>query len=345
MTENNFAALTLADAAGILEATESALIFIHRSPDPDALGSGFALAQMLRLMGKTARVVCADPVPHRLQFLLREQEDCAYTEGMEADYALLCAVDTASPGQLGALEPMAEKITLSIDHHGANDPYCANCTIPTAAAAGEILFSLYRMWTESGRIAPSADVCRLLYAALVADTGSFKFSNSTKDTLLCAAELMGEIASADDGGDDTAMICHRIFECRTLAELHAQRAGIDALRITHNGELGIVLFTLDMIREAGITQEDIGNIVGLPRTVEGVKVALSVKQSEDEPTQWRISARASCDIDVSAVCASFGGGGHKRAAGCAITAPDADTAYAIVTEAFGRALDEAEAHS
>ncbi len=343
MTENNFAALSLGDAARVLLAADSALIFIHRNPDGDALGSSFALAQMLRQMGKPARVVCCDAIPRRLQFLLRGQEDCAFTEGMEQDYALLCSVDTASPAQLGGLSAMAEKITLAIDHHGANEPYCDNCTVPTAAAAGELICNLYRMWTEDGLLAHDADICRLLYAAIVSDTGSFKYSNSTRDTLLCAADLMGEINSADDGGDDVAMICHRIFECRTMTELYAQRAGIDALRITHDGELGIVLFTLEMIKNAGITQEDIGNIVGLPRTVEGVKVALSVKQSDDDPTVWRVSARASCDIDVSAVCASFGGGGHKRAAGCTITAPDADAAFSIVAEAFGRALDEAEA--
>lgn len=342
MTENNFAALTLSDAARILRDANRVLLFIHQNPDGDAVGSGFALAQILRAAGKAVRLVCGDEIPRRLRFLMRGQEECVYTEGMEAEYDLLCSVDTAAPVQLGDLAHMAEKITLSIDHHGMNTPYCDNCTVPTASAAGELIYDLYKMFCEDGTIRPDGDICRLLYAAVVSDTGSFKFSNTTRGTLLRAADMVGEIAACTDGGDDTAMICHRLFECRTMTELYAQRAGIDALRLAHNGELGIVLFTKAMLEEAGLTYEDIGNVVSLPRTVDGVKIALSVKQSEDDPTVWRVSSRASCDVDVSAVCASFGGGGHKRAAGCTVTAPDADTAFATVAEAFGHALDEAE---
>lgn len=341
-TENEFPALGCEDAAQLLLPADSVLICIHRNPDGDALGSGFALAEMLRAMGKTARVVCADEIPHRLVFLMSGQDDCAYQPGMEDAYSLVCAVDTASAAQLGALSPLAPKIALSLDHHAANEPYSPNWTDGAASAAGELLFHLYRHFLDSGRIPESAAVCRRLYAAIISDTGSFKYANTTRDTLLVAAELLGTISAAADGGDDPAMICHRLFECRTLTELHAQRAGIDALRLAHGGELGIVLFTAAMLRENHLTAEDIGNIVGLPRTVEGVKIALSVKQSEDDGTQWRVSSRASCDLDVSSVCASFGGGGHRRAAGCVITAPDAESAYDTVCEAFGRLLDTEE---
>jgi phosphoesterase RecJ-like protein len=342
MTENNFAALTLAEAAERLLAAEGVLIFIHQNPDGDAVGSGFALAQILRSAGKKARVVCGDEIPRRLRFLMRGQEDCTYSEELETEYPLLCSVDTASTMQLGKLGALAEKITVAIDHHGMNEPYCDNCTVPTAAAAGELIYDLYRMLCDSGTIRPDGDICRLLYSALVSDTGSFKFANTTKETLLRAADMLEEINRCTDGGDDTAMLCHRLFECRTMTELYAQKAGIDALRLSHNGELGVVLFTKEMVDAAGITYEDISNIVGLPRTVDGVKIALAIKQSESDPTEWRVSSRASCCVDVSAVCASFGGGGHKRAAGCTVTAPDAETAYARITEAFGRALEEAE---
>ena len=339
---NDFPSLTVDDAARILTGADRVLICIHRNPDGDAVGSGFALAQLLRTMGKEARVVCADEIPHRLRFLLRGQEDCAYTPGMEDGFSLVCAVDTASPAQLGTLMHLAGKIALSIDHHAANEAYSPNWTDPSASASGEILFRLFRLLTGSGAAEKSADVCRLLYAAIVSDTGSFKYANTTRETLLTAAELVGMISEAADGGDDPAMICHRLFECRTVTELYAQRAGIDALRLAHGGALGVVVFTVRMLRENGITSDDIGNIVSLPRTVEGVQIALSVKQSEEDPTAWRVSARASCDLDVSSVCAAFGGGGHRRAAGCVISAADAEEAFTIVCEAFGRLLDAEE---
>lgn len=337
MMTNDFPALTLGEAAECLRTAQRVLICIHRSPDGDAVGSGFALAEMLRGMGKTARVVCGDEIPRRLRFLMRGQTDAAYTEGMEKDFDLLCAVDTASVAQLGALSPLAEKIALSIDHHENNAPFCPHCTHGDASAAGEVLFDL----ASAGAFSLTADVSRLLYAAIVSDTGSFKFANTSKNTLMKAAQLLGNIAEATDGGDDLATINHRLFECRTMSELRAQRAGIDALRITREGRLGIVVFTAQMLKENELTAEDIGNIVGLPRTVEGVQIALSVKQSETDPTEWRVSSRASVDVDVSAVCAAFGGGGHRRAAGCTVTAPDAESAFAIVERAFGDLLEDA----
>ena len=337
----NFSALSLDEAVQILQSAPSVLIFIHQNPDGDAVGSAFALAQILRSAGKHAHVVCADEIPPRLAFLLRGQDSCTYTEGMEQEYSLLCAVDTASPAQLGKLQFLSDSMQLSIDHHGMNEPFCKNFTDPGASAAGELIFTVYRRFLESGCIRPSADICRLLYAAIVSDTGSFKFSNTTKQTFLIAAELTDEISSAADGGDDTAMLCHRLFECRTLSELYAQRAGIDALKLTRGGALGIVLFTRKTLEENGITDADIANAVSIPRGVAGVKISLSVKQSPDDPTLWRVSSRASCDIDVASICAQFGGGGHRRAAGCVITAPDADSAFAVVSEAFGQALDAA----
>ncbi len=343
MTESKAIAVTLDEAVRVLTDAPSVLIFIHQNPDGDALGSGFALAQMLRGMGKTARVVCADEIPHRLCFLMRGQDDCAYTEGMESDYALLCAVDTASTAQLGALSPLAEKITLSLDHHEQNDPFCAHCTVPTASAAGEVLFDLYGLFVAEGQLTPSADIARLLYAAIVSDTGSFKFSNTTKTTLLKAAELLEAISTAEDGGDDLAMLNHRLFSCRTLSELYAQRTAIDSLRLFFDGALGVVLLTEEMLTQNGLSREDFGDIVGIPRSIEGVRIALSVKQSETDPTSFRISSRATEDLDVASVCASFGGGGHRRAAGCTVTAPDAESAIAIVTEAFGRLLGAEDA--
>lgn len=336
---SDFLEIPLAEAAHRLLESERVLIFVHQNPDGDCVGSGFALAEMLRNMGKSAYVVCADEIPKRLRFLMRGQDDCRYTEGMEDGCDLLCAVDTASVSQLGALGALAPKITLSLDHHESNAAFSDNCTCPDAAACGELLFDLYGIFQDMGHLQHLADVCRLLYAAIVSDTGSFKFANTTRDTLLKAADLVDAIRKAEDGGDDLPMINHRLFENRTMTELYAQRAGIDALRFAHSGEVGVVVFTAEMLRENGITLEDIGNIVSLPRAVEGVKIAVSVKQSLEDPTVWRVSSRASVDVDVAAVCAAFGGGGHRRAAGCTVSAPDADTAFSIVAEAFCAVLD------
>jgi len=100
----------------------------------------------------------------------------------------------------------------------------------------------------------------------------------------------------------------------------------------------VVLFTQQMLADAGLTEEEIGNVVDTPRGVEGVLVGLSLRQLASDPMQYKVSARANGNIDVSAVCAGFGGGGHVRAAGCTVTAESPEEALETVVEAFLSAL-------
>ena len=179
---NEIICRSLEEAATRLETANRILLLIHQNPDGDAVGSGFALKRMLCAMGKAVHLICADPIPKRLAFLMWAQEDCAYREGMEDEYDLLCAVDTASVTQLGALGHLASRIGISLDHHGMNDPFCPHYTDPSASAAGEVLYSFARHWEERGLIGRDADVSRALYTAIVSDTGSFKYSNTTKNT-------------------------------------------------------------------------------------------------------------------------------------------------------------------
>ena len=330
-------AVTLAEAAARLAQSGRVRVFIHRSPDGDAVGSAFALTRMLRQRGCEARVVCADPIPQRLEFLTDGQHDVRCTDADGAPDVLRAAVDVAAPGQLGALAPLADTITLSLDHHGIGTPWCAHYTDPTASAAGEILARLYRMLCDEGTLRPDAAVARALYAAIVSDTGGFTYANTTPETMRIGAALLSEIAAASDGGDDAAMICHRLLASKTMSELRAERLCLDALTLAEDGRLGAVLITQRMLEENGLCEEDLANCVNLPRSVAGVQIALSIRQTQ-ELTAWRVSARAVGDADVAAVCAVFGGGGHRRAAGCTITAPDADAALSLALGAFRAAL-------
>ena len=132
------------------------------------------------------------------------------------------------------------------------------------------------------------------------------------------------------------------FGQRTLKELTAQMLAIQNLRFYENGRLGAVLFTQQMLADAGLTEEEIGNVVDTPRGVEGVLIGISLRQLAADPTQYKVSSRANTEIDCAAVCANFGGGGHVRAAGCTITADDPEEALARMAEAFGAAIREAK---
>lgn len=344
--------VTLSWLADEIANVKNALILTHVNPDGDCIGAAFALRKIIMACGGCARVACSDELPKRLRFLASdslfpEENEEPYPlkfdpeqEGIDA-YDRIISVDVASPIQLGSLAALIPSISFMIDHHAMGEPFAPNYVEATASAAGEIIYKLYAELKARGVIGSIPEAARRMYAAIVSDTGSFKFSNTTPDTHIAASELVREINQADDGGMDTADVCRSLFGQRTLKELTAQMLAIQNLQFYENGRLGAVLFTQQMLADAGLTEEEIGNVVDTPRGVEGVLIGISLRQLAADPTQYKVSSRANAEIDCAAVCAAFGGGGHVRAAGCTITADSPEEALARMAEAFGEAIRNA----
>lgn len=324
---------------------KSALIICHVNPDGDTIGSAFALSLILKSMGKKTRVACDAELPKRLRFLADTEIEAepvitsVDVETVRESYDLIFSVDVSAPIQLGGMAALIPQIDFMIDHHGTGEPYAPNYVDPRSSAAGEIVYRIYAILKTRG-IPELPEAARRIYAAIVSDTGSFKFSNTTPATHMIAAELVREINGADDGGMDTADVCRSLFGQRTLKELTAQMLAIQNLRFYDDGRLGAVLFTQDMLMSAGLTEEEIGNVVDTPRGVEGVLIGISLRQLSADHTQYKVSSRANAEIDCAAVCAAFGGGGHTRAAGCTVTADSPEEALKMVTDAFRAAIRE-----
>ena len=328
---------TIADA---LPSFGRTLILTHVNPDPDCIGSALALMEMLRAAGGDAKIVCPTSVPAYTAFL---PSLCGLTAGdLTPDPAdgeafdTVLAVDTASPAQLGELASLIPRVRFMSDHHGRGAPFAPFCIDPDASAAGEILFRLYRILREEGRIPELPDAARLLYCAVVGDTGGFQFSNTTPATHETAAFLLEELNrdAAVTGKPDTADLCRRLLATRSLNDLRARALAVRNLRLYKGGRLAAVLFTTDMLREEGLSEEDLGGAVDVPRSVDGAAVALTLRQNPADPRKFRLSSRANEDVDCAAVCALFGGGGHKRAAGATVEADTPEEAFAAAVEAF-----------
>ena len=251
---------------------------------------------------------------------------------------MICSVDVASPMQLGELGCLLSVVDFMIDHHGTGEPFAPHWIDEHASACGEMLYDIYCELSSRGHFEVHPEAARRIYAAIVSDTGSFKFSNTTTKTHLIAAGLVDVINTAADGGMDTAAVCRSLFGQRTLREMQAQALAITNLLLFCGGRLGVVLFTAEMLAAAGLTEEDIGNAVDTPRSLEGVQIGLSIRQLGDTNT-YKVSSRANGDYDCAAVCAAFGGGGHTRAAGCTIEAATPADAVALVVTAFSSALE------
>lgn len=323
--------LTLTEAAARIRGNESTLILFHRHPDGDAIGSGFGLKLILEAMGCTAYCVCEDEIPERLRFLTEGLQDSILKESLPADFApaQIISVDTASPAQAGILYPDYEgRFDLMIDHHAKGDMYADGYIDGHASSAGELVYRLSRELVKMGRISAIPEgVDRLLYAAISSDTGCFRYSNASPETHRAAAALL-------EAGFDSADLNHRLFGVKSYKLLQAEKVGFDRLRLYADGKLGIVAMPFDLMEQYGFTDEHLGTLVDVARGLQGVQVAVAIRQPKAEGV-YRVSMRSSCEVDVAAICAEFGGGGHIKAAGCTITC---DGGMDEVMEMISRAL-------
>lgn len=318
-----FRSVTLRDVADLLRQPENTLITCHVKPDGDCLGSAFALKFLLSSLGSRAWVVCAEECPHRLAFLLDEEQSSVLPQAIPEEFAdaRVIAVDTASPGQAGDLFVLyGDVYALSIDHHGRGTPFADHYIDPDASATGELIYRLATLWVADGSLdAISLDAAMRIYAAIVSDTGSFKYANTTPEALRTAAELVAI-------GVDVAEVNRRLFSSIPYLQMAAQYEGFRRLRFYENGRIASIVFPYEAKIALGIRDEHTETLVDLARVIEGVEIAFVLKQPTEEAV-FRLSTRATVDFDVSAVCGVFGGGGHVRAAGATITdSPDIEDA-------------------
>ena len=173
----------------------------------------------------------------------------------------------------------------------------------------------------------------LIYTAISSDTGCFRYSNVTPSTHTIAARLI-------ESGVDSADINHKLFGMKSLKQMQVEHAGFERMNLHLGGRLAIITFPYDLKAQYGAEHEHLETLVDVARCIRGVEVAAVIKQPEAE-NKFRVSMRSSCDLDVSEICALYGGGGHTRAAGCTISADSILSAeMTIVLAVEQRLLDE-----
>ena len=331
---SNFQKLTLTETAARIRGGADTLILFHRHPDGDAVGSGFALKILLEEMGCRALCSCDDEIPERLKFLIGDKQDSIKAENIPSDFTpvQIITVDSASPAQVGEqYARYAGRIDLMIDHHAKGEMYADGYIDGSVSSAGELIYRLSRELVRTGRIsAVPAEVDRLLYAAISSDTGCFRYSNAAPATHRAIAELL-------EAGVDSADINHRLFGVKSYKLLQAEKIGFERLHLFADGKIGIVDMPAAIKAEYDLSDEHLDTLVEVARGLQGVQVAAAIRQPSNEGI-YRVSMRSSCHVDVAAICATFGGGGHVKAAGCTVTCEDGMEA---VVDMIARALEAA----
>ena len=331
---NSFKSLTMEELANNVCVDRRTLIVFHARPDADAVGSAFALRELLSLMGIPAICACVDDVPERLLFLADGvQGSVVPEEGMPLDHERVISVDSASPSQLGELYNRLHKdIDLMIDHHATGTAYANNYIDPEASATGEIIYLLGKTLLKMGNIPElTPRFFNLVYAAICSDTGCFKYANATPRTFRIAAELI-------EAGVNKLTITKKLFEEKSPKQIRAEGEAARRLNLYDDGIIASVTFPYSVKESMELSEEHLETIIDIPRSVAGAEVAFVVKQPEDKPV-FRVSMRSSSDFNVADICAAFGGGGHVRAAGCTLRAIDIREAEKQILTAVRKSMN------
>ena len=290
-------------ALAALEAAQSVVVATHVDPDGDAVGSLLALGLMLRDRGKQVTFYDRDPVPYNYRFL--PGAECLVSRLPEsAD--LLCLLDCSSRERAGKelAAWTGARHSLCIDHHLTSHVEAEISLVDAAASAtGELVYELARELDPDF----GYEVAINLYTAILTDTGSFRYSNATPAAFAAAGELVAR-------GVDPWEVTQQVYESHPAARIRLLARVLETLKVSPSGKAAGVWVTEAMFAETGSNSEFTDGMINYPRSIAGVEVAFMVR--ETGPGECKVSFRSRGRVNVAALAAEYGGGGHHNAAGC-----------------------------
>lgn len=290
------------DCADWLRQRDGFLLLTHRNPDGDTLGSAAALCSALRRLGKQAYLYPNDGVIEKLRGFV---EPFYAPEDFSPGYVI--AVDVAAERMFAC--GFAGKVDLCIDHHPSNSRFAGELLLDAKrAACGEIILELICMLCGK----PTKEEADLLYIALSTDCGCFQYANTDKRAFSDAAALL-------EWGADNYRLNEMLFRKVSPARIKLEGLIYQSMSLHLDGKLVFALVTDEMLRQAGATEDDCDDLAGLAGRVEGSLVSITIRDWPGGAS--KVSVRSGEGFDSCALCARFGGGGHKMASGCNIPVP------------------------
>ena len=306
--------MNVIECAEWLKAHDNILLITHVRPDGDTLGSAAALCSALRRCGKKAALYKNPDITEKYYKYVSD-----YIEDSFA-YDCAVAVDVAEKHMI--CSGFKGEVQLCIDHHPSNSHYADNLLLNDGkASCGEIVLEVVK--ALCGDVSP--DEASLLYMAVSTDCGCFRYANVTADTFAAASKLLGYGAQAQKLNFD-------LFRQVSKARIVLEGLICSGLKFYADGKIVVATVTEKMMQEVGATENDCDDIAGIPGRVEGCVLSLVIRELEQG--KCKVSARSQPVFDSSALCARFGGGGHKMASGCTVDASCEETCEMLVRAAL-----------
>ena len=309
---------SIEELIGVLRKAPTVALFSHVSPDGDCVGSMLAIGLALEKMGKEIFFYNPDPMPSYLTFLPGSSRIRQDFPNPQPKTLLFVDCTDFQRVNLSLSEISPESTVLNVDHHISNQLFGHfNWVDAQASASAEIAFALINQLGVEIDI----DMATNLYTAIVTDTGCFRYSSTTAQTHRLTAELL-------DIGLDLSRIHHNIFDEKPLAQIKLLQQALSGLEIRAEGQLGVMILSLEDFCKSGAEQEMSEGLVNYAQSVVGVEVVVLLK--EVGPQEIKVGLRSNLWLNVNEIAAKFGGGGHKRAAGCTLRLPMAEAKQSII---------------
>jgi phosphoesterase RecJ-like protein len=294
-------------------------IISHEDPDGDAIGS--SLGAYFGLIGRKSglTVLNPDPVPSHLLFLPGSEKIQAATPNQPFDLYLV--LDCGERSRVGDFLANPRGRIINIDHHESNRRFGdLNWVDKKASSTGEMI---YRLLFERMGFPLNAEAATSLYTAILTDTGSFRFSNTTSRALRIAASLLKMSMPPN-------FIASQLYEDRSLGELRVLGDMLSRMQAEEEGKIAWGLITREMLNRVEITLDETEGFVNFPRSLKGVEVAVVFK--EIGPREYRVSLRSKGAVDVAKVASTFHGGGHRNASGCSLSGDFSEVKEKVIRE-------------
>jgi bifunctional oligoribonuclease and PAP phosphatase NrnA len=282
------------------------LVATHIDPDGDALGSAFALCFALRSLGKEASVYLKDDVPYRYAFLPRPEP--VLREMPKSGYDTVLVLDCGDLSRVGndhnTLNHMGYLI--NIDHHETNDTFGQiNIVDERASSSAELLYLILKALG----VKLSYEIAVNIYTAVITDTGSFRYESTTPRAFSICEEMTGL-------GVVPSYVAGEVYESHPKERFALLCLVLGTLELFLNDRIATAFVTQEMFRKTGTDREFTEGFVEQIKEMRGIEVACIFREVEDG--KFKVSMRSKGSADVARVAHQFGGGGHKKAAGCTL---------------------------
>lgn len=299
----------------------------HINADGDGCGSEVAMAHLLAQLGMHVRIVNPTPWPTMFGFLLDDSITEASAQGAAAlrDIDALIVLDINDVRRLGVLTNAVSAMTVPIgviDHHVAGEHAFGDVTVAdtAACATGELMYDV----AAARGLDMTPPVARALYCAILTDTGSFRFSNTSPRAHAIAAVLLTK-------GVDPEEMYRRIYAQVSLGRLGLLREALESLDVDAALGLSWISVEAGVMGRYDVTSEELDGIVEHPRSIVGTKLALFFRDLGHDKV--KVSFRSTGAVDVQRLARRYGGGGHAKASGALIAGTLVDVRNRVVQDA------------